>query len=132
MNKIQDYDSNFIYNHYFRSIFAACDKRSHICDEEFRPTSTSSPTTVIPTKRSFRNSIKSGFDKIKEIASNVVKNPFGSDDDDTDVTTTTENVELLPLNFTEIFEVAKNGNLSYVGFHFVFFEFSTNCQVSIQ
>jgi hypothetical protein len=48
------------------------------------------------------------------------------------VTTTTENVELLPLNFTEIFEVAKNGNLSYVGFHFTFFEFSTNCQVIIQ
>jgi lipoate-protein ligase A len=47
-------------------------------------------------------------------------------------TTTTETVELLPLHFTEIFEVAKNGNLSYVGFHFTFFEFSTNCQVSIQ
>ncbi len=114
----------------FRSIFAACDKRSHICDPDQRPpTTTSSPTTVVPTKRSFRNSIKNGFDKIKEIAGNVViKNPFTDNDNDV-ATATTDASELLPLNFTHFFEISKSGNLSYVGFHFTFFELTSNCQV---
>ena len=120
-----------------RSIFAACDKRSHICDDEERRNrqTTDVPTTTLePTKRSFRNSIKSSFDKIKEIAGNVVlKNPFSSgDDDDDDVTTTTEvATQQLPINFTEIFESAKNGDLSHIGIHFTFFEFSSNCQVGL-
>ena len=116
----------------FRSIFAACDKRSHICDPDQRPpTTTSSPTTVVPTKRSFRNSIKNGFDKIKEIAGNVViKNPFTDNDNDGSMTTTDPS-ELLPLNFTQFFEVSKSGNLSYIGFHFTFFELTSNCQVTV-
>ncbi len=119
---------NLVFN--FRSIFAACDKRSHICDPDQRPpTTTSSPTTVVPTKRSFRDSIKNGFDKIKEIAGNVVKNnPFTNDDNDVALTTTDAS-ELLPLNFSHFFEVSKSGNLSYVGFHFTFFELTSNCQV---